>query len=462
MDKKKATSTSEDHAANLCICRGLLGDWLRRLLEFLEPQVEGRSPGGDGWGGSRRAHPESRAALQRRWPLSAASFSDGVIDSTERADIPPEMSMRYETKSLIGIGTTSRVFLCVRRRTGLKYACKVIDKRRLNFDFDDSTREQLMDQLRKEVSILQSMDHPGIVKFEDVVETSRAIYLVMELVPGGELLDYLLENGAMQEEAASFLMQGVMSSVAYMHSKGIVHRDIKAENLLLMGGAFGRFPQAKLIDFGLSTQLRNHVYTTKSYLGTGGYMAPEIREEKDYGPSVDVWACGVLIFLINSCKMPFETEVDCIHHHADAFRKYVLHFPADQWEHRTDSLKHLIQQMLHIDPLRRWSAQQVLRHPWITGEAFQKNPVVLRLQAPPNGAVGLSPRAKLANTPMGKRASLPDLQAVEEAKRSLSLTPLVMHENGVGDLITSTSVSLARWGGDDSRRKRYNLLARSR
>ncbi|CAM9259038.1 unnamed protein product [Phaeothamnion confervicola] len=301
----------------------------------------------------------------RRQPLQN-SYSEGIIRDYERQDVPEEFAKIYDMRMLIGVGTTAKVFLCVRRATDKKFACKVIDKRRLDFDYEQ--KELLLSQLRKEIEILRQLDHPNIVKFEDVIETANMIYVVMELVTGGELFDHLLENGSMSEPQAAHLMHGVMSAVVYMHDRGVVHRDLKAENLLLVQNG-ANWPEVKLIDFGFSTTLR---YTlTGSFLGTGGYIAPEIRQQRSYSQSVDIWACGVLVYLVVSCRLPFNADVDVMpsgRKHAE--RRYELRFPDPQWTHRTEAVKDLIRHMLDVDPMRRFSARQVLKHPWITGQVF--------------------------------------------------------------------------------------------
>ncbi|KAG5187750.1 kinase-like domain-containing protein [Tribonema minus] len=342
-----------------------------------------------------------RSERARRQPLQN-SYSEGVLRDHERASVPEEFNKIYDLRSLIGVGTTAKVFLCLRRATGERLACKVIDKRRLNLE-PGQQEEQLLTQLRREIDTLRSLQHPNIVKFEDVVETADMIYVVMELVSGGELFDWLLENGCMEEERAAHLMHGVVSCIAYMHSRGVVHRDLKAENLLLVDRA-ARWPQAKLIDFGFSTILRYNL--TGSFLGTGGYIAPEIRQQRSYSQSVDMWACGVLIYLLNSRRLPFNSDVDVLphgRHHAQM--RYELKFPEVQWKGRSDSVKELLTHMLDVDPMTRWTAQQVLRHPWITGRAFTAAAAARR--APPQGAAEQPVARLLKEAPQRARRPRP-------------------------------------------------------
>ena len=141
----------------------------------------------------------------------------------------------YEMRQEIGEGTTSRVFLAIRRSDRRKFACKVVDKRLLAQDKVQIAH--LLKQLRKEVDILQRLDHPNIVHLQDMVETSAKIYCFMEYVEGGELYDHLYEHGPMESQAAAEMLFGLMSAVAHMHDRDVVHRDIKAENLMLLSPA---------------------------------------------------------------------------------------------------------------------------------------------------------------------------------------------------------------------------------
>ncbi|KAG5177373.1 kinase-like domain-containing protein [Tribonema minus] len=394
-------------------------------------------------GGSRKQDSDnvrqSRGSERRRRQPLQGSYSEGILHDRERHHAPEELAKLYELRELIGHGTSAKVFMCVRRSTGERLACKVIDKRRLNLEPGEGG-ERLLAQLRREIDTLRKLEHPNIVKFQDFVETADTIYVVMELVTGGELFDYLIENGCMEEQRAAHLMHGVVGAIAYMHSRGIVHRDLKgealmrgvidaaahqharayenvpmivkclrsrlklhprkrgAENLLLVD-RYAQWPQAKLIDFGFSTTLRYNL--TGSFLGTGGYIAPEIRQQRSYSQSVDIWACGVLIYLLNSRRLPFDADLELLPPGMQlAAKRYVLKFPDAQWKKRSPAVKDLLRHMLDVDPMRRWTAQQstpfvqVLRHPWITGRAFQTpaqaSPALPHKVLPPSGRRGVA------------------------------------------------------------------------
>ena len=155
--------------------------------------------------------------------------------------LPP--SLPSILADIIGIGTTSKVYRCKRRARQTVYACKVIDKRKLNMEVDN--KDLLLEQLRKEIEILQHLHHPNIVEFEDVIETADKIFVIMELIQGGELFEYLLDRGPLQEDVALHVFRQVMGAITYMHDRGVVHRDLKAENLLVVDST-AEYPTVKV------------------------------------------------------------------------------------------------------------------------------------------------------------------------------------------------------------------------
>ncbi|EWM25947.1 Protein kinase, ATP binding site [Nannochloropsis gaditana] len=174
---------------------------------------------------------------------------------------------RYELCDVIGVGSTSTVHRCVERGgEGREFACKIIDKRMVESRF-----RGLLEQFQIEVAVLKALDHPNIIRLEDVFETEHRIYMVMELMRGGELFDRVVERGSLSEEEASEVVRALASAIAYMHSMGIIHRDLKPENLLLSHGGAGPggVGQAvKIIDFGLSKMVGGAM--AQSFLGTRG------------------------------------------------------------------------------------------------------------------------------------------------------------------------------------------------
>ena len=199
-------------------------------------------------------------------PVNSSTFSTAAAAPSQGSRTG--FFLKYDLKEEIGVGSTSKCFRCVRKSDGMTFACKVIDKKHVEVKFSG-----LLDQFFTEIKILQTLNHPNIIRLEDTYETSERIYMVMEMMVGGELFDYVVEKGTLSEEEASTIVRKVTSAVAHMHSLDIIHRDLKPENLLLTS----KRPDAevKLIDFGLAkeTEADN---MARSFLGTRGYLAPEV------------------------------------------------------------------------------------------------------------------------------------------------------------------------------------------
>ena len=159
------------------------------------------------------------------------------------------MHSKYELREVLGVGSTSTCHRCIDRRTDLHHACKVIDKKLIEDRF-----QGMMDQFHTEIEALRELHHPNIIQLLDVYITEEKIYIIMELMEGGELFDYVVQKGTLTEEEASRIVRSVTSALVYMHSKSIVHRDLKPENLLLrrMPRNSHDIVEVKIIDFGLS------------------------------------------------------------------------------------------------------------------------------------------------------------------------------------------------------------------
>ncbi|CAM9614294.1 unnamed protein product, partial [Choristocarpus tenellus] len=178
------------------------------------------------------------------------------------------ITSRYELKEVLGVGSTSTCYRCVAKDTGKEFACKVIDKRMIENRFSS-----LLDQFHVEMEVLQALRHPNIIHMEDAYESDRRIHMVLELMSGGELFDYVVEKGTLSEKDASVIVRKVTSALAYMHSLDIIHRDLKPENLLLTSNSMDGIPEVKIIDFGLSKILGAGDDAAGSFLGT------KVREE---------------------------------------------------------------------------------------------------------------------------------------------------------------------------------------
>lgn len=280
---------------------------------------------------------------------------------------------KYELRDEIGVGSTSKCYKCVRKPDGRNFACKVIDKRQVELKFSG-----LLDQFFVEIKVLKSLDHPNIIKLEDTFESTQRIYMVMEMMRGGELFDYVVEKGTLSEEEASKLVRSITSAVAHMHNQDIIHRDLKPENLLLTHT--GSDAEVKLIDFGLAKVMRESV--ASSFLGTKGYLAPEMLQRHSYDKAIDMWALGVIVFVLLCGCLPFDDDSSKIPSETAARKKFTLRFP--KWAASlSTSAKDLLHNLLEINPKTRYTADQALAHPWVSGKTVQPNsylqsPSVLR------------------------------------------------------------------------------------
>ena len=170
-----------------------------------------------------------------------ASFDE----KKEVAPYQPEFFQKYDLKEVIGVGSTGTCHRCNRKSDSKDFACKIIDKRQIEVKFTG-----LLDQFYVEIRVLTDLKHPNVIELADVYETADRIFIVMEVMNGGELFDYVVEKGTLSETEASVIVRKITSAIAHMHAKGIIHRDLKPENLLLTDK--GPNSEVKIIDFGLA------------------------------------------------------------------------------------------------------------------------------------------------------------------------------------------------------------------
>uniref|UniRef100_A0A3B3SXH1 non-specific serine/threonine protein kinase n=1 Tax=Paramormyrops kingsleyae TaxID=1676925 RepID=A0A3B3SXH1_9TELE len=260
---------------------------------------------------------------------------------------------KYKVGKVIGDGNFAVVKECVERATGMEFALKIIDKAKC------SGKEHLIEN---EVAILRRVKHPNIIMLIEEVDTPTELYLVMELVKGGDLFDAITSSTKYTEQDASAMVYNLASVLKYLHSLNIVHRDIKPENLLVCEYSDGT-KSLKLGDFGLATVVEGPLHTV---CGTPTYVAPEIIAETGYGLKVDIWAAGVITYILLCGFPPFRSENNL---QKDLFEQILvgkLEFPSPYWDSISDSAKELIGQMLQVNVEARYTAEDVLAHPWVT------------------------------------------------------------------------------------------------
>lgn len=256
---------------------------------------------------------------------------------------------KYELGKTLGSGSFSKVKLGVDDH-GKQYAVKMIEKEQL-------VREGMEDQLKREISCMKLLNHPHIVKLYDVLQTSNHIYLVLELVTGGELFDRLIQAKFFNEDTARRFFQQMVIALHFCHKHGVAHRDLKPENLLVDDK-----DNIKITDFGLANVQRPN-QLMRTVCGTPNYVAPEVLKETGYnGICADVWSAGVMLFVMLSGCLPFDDPV------LDELFKKVQKGEYQMSSKFTAGARDLISQMLVVDPSKRLTIDGVIKHPW-----FQKN-----------------------------------------------------------------------------------------
>ncbi|XP_075055003.1 serine/threonine-protein kinase DCLK2 isoform X2 [Mixophyes fleayi] len=267
---------------------------------------------------------------------------------------------KYKIGKVIGDGNFAVVKECIERSTGKEFALKIIDKAKC------CGKEHLIEN---EVSILRQVKHPNIIMLIEEMDTTTELYLVMELVKGGDLFDAITSSTKYTERDASAMVYNLSSAMDYLHSLNIVHRDIKPENLLVCEYP-DKTKSLKLGDFGLATVVDGPLYTV---CGTPTYVAPEIIAETGYGLKVDIWAAGVITYILLCGFPPFRSENNLQEDLFDQILIGKLEFPSPYWDNITDSAKELISCMLQVNVEDRYMAEQILSHPWVSDDASQGN-----------------------------------------------------------------------------------------
>ncbi|XP_056418799.1 serine/threonine-protein kinase DCLK2 isoform X2 [Hyla sarda] len=267
---------------------------------------------------------------------------------------------KYKIGKVIGDGNFAVVKECVERSTGKEYALKIIDKAKC------CGKEHLIEN---EVSILRQVKHPNIIMLIEEMDTTTELYLVMELVKGGDLFDAITSSTKYTERDASAMIYNLASAMKYLHSLHIVHRDIKPENLLVCEYP-DKTKSLKLGDFGLATIVDGPLYTV---CGTPTYVAPEIIAETGYGLKVDIWAAGVITYILLCGFPPFRSDNNLQEDLFDQILIGKLEFPSPYWDNITDSAKELISCMLQVNVEDRFTADQILSHPWVSDDASLGN-----------------------------------------------------------------------------------------
>ncbi|XP_073690130.1 calcium/calmodulin-dependent protein kinase type II delta chain isoform X9 [Garra rufa] len=269
-----------------------------------------------------------------------------IVTSTRFTD-------EYQLYEELGKGAFSVVRRCVKKSTGQEYAAKIINTKKL------SARDH--QKLEREARICRLLKHPNIVRLHDSIAEEGFHYLVFDLVTGGELFEDIVAREYYSEADASHCINQILESVSHIHQHDIVHRDLKPENLLLASKMKGA--AVKLADFGLAIEVQGDQQAWFGFAGTPGYLSPEVLRKDPYGKPVDIWACGVILYILLVGYPPFWDEDQ--HKLYQQIKAGAYDFPSPEWDTVTPEAKNLINQMLTINPAKRITADQALKHPWV-------------------------------------------------------------------------------------------------
>ncbi|XP_077942305.1 calcium/calmodulin-dependent protein kinase (CaM kinase) II beta 1 isoform X14 [Gasterosteus aculeatus] len=253
----------------------------------------------------------------------------------------------------LGKGAFSVVRRCVKLCTGQEYAAKIINTKKL------SARDH--QKLEREARICRLLKHSNIVRLHDSISEEGFHYLLFDLVTGGELFEDIVAREYYSEADASHCIHQILDSVHHIHQHDIVHRDLKPENLLLASKC--KNAAVKLADFGLAIEVQGDQQAWFGFAGTPGYLSPEVLRKEAYGKPVDIWACGVILYILLVGYPPFWDEDQ--HKLYQQIKAGAYDFPSPEWDTVTPEAKNLINQMLTINPAKRITAQEALKHPWV-------------------------------------------------------------------------------------------------
>eukprot|EP00033_Pygsuia_biforma_P001050 GCRY01001196.1.p1 GENE.GCRY01001196.1~~GCRY01001196.1.p1 ORF type:complete len:491 (-),score=76.52 GCRY01001196.1:362-1834(-) len=305
-----------------------------------------------------------RAAKKKKG--SAVPFYSYIFQPLTECEVSPdhpEVTKHYWIQEKIGNGNFAQVYFAIHKESGVEYALKIIDKKR--FHMSNLRKDQLQDEVRA----LQSLHHEHIISIEDVFENEKHLYLVLELITGGDLFDRIVAKSRYSERDARLVFMQILSAVEYLHQQGYAHRDLKPENILLANRESDT--EIKLSDFGLAKLI-----TPESQLGTlcgtPGYLAPEVlssqKTGKKYTIAVDLWSQGVILYALIAGYLPFDD--------AEGFTNVLegkFDLEQEPWGKVSAEAKDLIRGLLTVDPEARLTSAGAWTHPWVADASIAEN-----------------------------------------------------------------------------------------
>ncbi|XP_073260004.1 SNF1-related protein kinase catalytic subunit alpha KIN10 isoform X1 [Populus alba] len=281
------------------------------------------------------------------FPAHSNSDSVEMEGSSRKKRSRVEMlSPNYKLGKTLGYGAFGEVKLAEHKLTGLHVAIKILNRHEMK-------KKGMEEKARREIKILKMLTHPHIIRLYEVIETSSDIFVVMEYAKCGELFEYILEKGRLEEDEARSFFQQTISGLEFCHRNMVVHRDLKPENLLL-----DCKHNVKIADFGLSNIMQDGHFL-KTNCGSYNYAAPEVLARELYdGPQVDIWSCGVILYALLCGSLPFDDE--SIPNLLKKIKGGIYSIPRYLSPGATD----MISKILVVDPTRRMRMPEIRQHPW--------------------------------------------------------------------------------------------------
>lgn len=291
----------------------------------------------------------------------------------------------------LGSGAAARVYVCRRLRTGEELAAKVINLQRLRLlgDF-----ESQMSKLDREVKILRDLAHPRIVGLHSVQRTKGWVFLVMELVRGGELFDRIVQNKSLNEVEAKHVFRQLLEGVGYMHSRNVIHRDLKPENILIASSrpaepeGAGTLLEVKIADFGLSKIISEETSWAKTFVGTPQYWAPEVLNVQggggSYTQAADFWSLGAVLFVMLCGRYPFDGKKMPLE---EQIRTSAFNMNTAAWQKISEEAKSMVRGLLVVNPTERFNLQACLNHAWLKGAEPTPRPTTPAAAPEPSGPI---------------------------------------------------------------------------
>ncbi|XP_067928590.1 phosphorylase b kinase gamma catalytic chain, liver/testis isoform-like [Watersipora subatra] len=325
--------------------------------------------------------------------MTFEEIADSLLEGSKSSGCP--FYEKYEPYEILGRGLCSVVRKCVEKTTKTPYAVKIIDLTRKDNLQATEQREAGYNEIRL---LKQCSDHPYIITLHEAFETPAFLFLVFELCPNGELFDLLTQKVRLSEKRARVIMRQLLESIAFLHSKGIMHRDIKCENILLSDSC-----DIRLSDFGFATVYdKNVIY--KELLGTPGYLSPEMlkansyENQPSYGLAIDMWACGVVLYTLIAGSPPFYNR-KTIYMLRDIMNgKYT--FSGAEWEDVSSECKELVERMLCVDPTKRITAHEALQQRFLQStDTVQIRTAVSRVKSVFHAIRAIIRMRRLSRTP---------------------------------------------------------------